>query len=212
MTSMSIFDHKVPDDDHDYYDVTFFEDTILTLVTAKPSYVDFWINDIERIHRRRLHSLVVGLFIEWRPNRRNNVNPVATLQLCVGHRCLIFQIIHSPTTPLLRDFLLNPSYTFVGAGIEDDVKKLKDGYNLDVGRTMDLRALVTEKYNRPDLGNVGLKGLTRIVLGKELIKQKIVSKSRWDNRRLSPAQVEYACIDAFLSFEIGRILISGNTN
>jgi hypothetical protein len=32
---------------------------------------------------------------------------------------------------------------------------------------------------------------------------------KWDTWRLSMEQVHYACIDAFVSYEIGRLLLSG---
>ncbi|KAL4557078.1 hypothetical protein LXL04_035248 [Taraxacum kok-saghyz] len=207
--TMSIVDHELPYDTHNLYDVRFFEDTISTIVTNTPSYVDTWISDVERIHRSRLHSLVVGLDVEWRPNQsRNFENPVATLQLCVGRSCLIFQILHSPMVPQsLRNFFSNPSYTFVGVGIDNDLEKLTEDHNLVAAKTADLRALAAEMYGLRELKNSGIKDLTRRVLGKEMNKPKGITMSRWDNQWLSSAQVQYACIDAFLSFEIGRILI-----
>ncbi|KAI3767571.1 hypothetical protein L2E82_17793 [Cichorium intybus] len=85
-----------------------------------------------------------------------------------------------PYNPFVTQrLLLNPSYTFADVGIEDDVLKLKRDYNLNVGTMADLRGLTAEN-GRTDLGNVGLKGLTRIVLGKELKTEKFVMKSRWD--------------------------------
>lgn len=57
-----------------------------------------------------------------------------------------------------------------------------------------------------ELKNAGLKNMARFVLGKEMEKPKSVTRSRWDNRRLTPDQVHYACIDAYVSFEIGRVL------
>ncbi|KAL8199744.1 hypothetical protein R6Q57_013312 [Mikania cordata] len=212
--AISIVDHQLPDYTHNLYDVTFFQNTISTIVTNTPSYVDSWIADIQRIHHRRLHSLVVGLDVEWRPNHSRNVeNPVATLQLCVGRRCLIFQILHSPSIPQsLITFLGNRSYTFAGVGIENDVEKLTEDYNLVIARTADLRTLAADAYGVRELKNAGIKELTSRVLGVEMNKPKGITMSRWDNQWLTPPQVQYACIDAFLSFEIGRILISGNHN
>ncbi|KAF5766786.1 putative DNA helicase [Helianthus annuus] len=212
--AISISNHQVPYNTHDYFDVTFSNDTILTLVTHTPSYVDMWISDIERIHRHRLHSLVVGLDIEWRPSFNRNIqNPVATLQLCVGRRCLIFQLLHAPSIPQsLVNFLRNPNYTFTGVGIESDVEKLVDDYNLGVERMEDLRTLAAEAYGEWELKNGGIKSLAERVLGKEVNKPKWVTMSKWDQQWLKPAQVQYACVDAFLSFEIGKVLISGNYN
>ncbi|KAI3508290.1 hypothetical protein L1887_23296 [Cichorium endivia] len=206
---MSILNHQVPDDTHDFYSVTFFEDTIRTLVTATPSCVDTWISDLERTYRHRLYSLIVGLDVEWHPNRdRDYENPVATLQLCVGRHCLIFQFLFTPTMPQsLRKFLLNPSYTFTGVGIGKDVEKLKENWSLKVVNTADIGVLAAEEYGMKNLRNAGLKELTKRVLRKELIKPAEVTMSDWDDERLTPVQVQYACIDAFLSYRIGRFLI-----
>ncbi|KAL7585139.1 3'-5' exonuclease [Lactuca sativa] len=214
--AMSIrrFEHETPNNTHDTFEVTFFEDTVLPIVTKTPSIVDVWVTRIEHKYRRRPHSLVVGVDVEWRPNLiRSYENPVATLQLCVGRRCLIFQLLFSPTMPQsLKNFLRNPSYTFVGVGINNDVEKLMQNWNLEVANTADIGDLAAEEYGMRNLRNAGLKGLTRRVLGKELIKPQNVTMSDWDDERLTLAQVQYACIDAFLSYKIGSILISGNYN
>nr|KAJ0184572.1 hypothetical protein LSAT_V11C900479120 [Lactuca sativa] len=138
---------------------------------------------------------------------------MATLQLCMGRRCMIFQLLFSPRMPQsLRNFLRNPAYTFVDVVIKNDVEKLMENWNLEVANTTDIGALATEEYGMRNLRNTGLKGLMSRVLGKELIKLKSVTMSDWDNEWLTLDQVQYACIDAFLSYKIVSILISGNHN
>lgn len=208
---ISIVDHEVETYSHEFFDVNLNNDSIFTLVTNTSSMVDSWISDIERIHRRRLHRLIVGLDIEWRPHFGPYRNRVATLQLCVGHRCLIFQLICAPAIPdSLLDFLGNASYTFVGIGIQSDVEKLHMDYNLDVANVVDLAHLAAHELGSRNLRNAGLKGLAWEVLGMEINKPKRVTLSRWDSRYLCYDQVRYACIDAFLSFEIGRHLNASN--
>ncbi|GKE49438.1 Werner syndrome-like exonuclease [Tanacetum coccineum] len=112
----------------------------------------------------------------------------------------------------LKDFLSNTSYTFVGVGIESDVEKLIGDYNLSVGKMLDLRVLASEVYGVKELKNSGIKDLGFRVLGREIKKPKSVTMSRWDNEWLVPTQVQYACVDAFLSYEIGRVLINGGQN
>ncbi|XP_022147765.1 Werner Syndrome-like exonuclease, partial [Momordica charantia] len=195
---------------HNCYDITFDSDQIKTTITSSPYMVDHWISRILRFHRRRLHRLLVGLDVEWRPNfNRSRRNPAATLQLCVGRRCLIFQLIHAPEIPhSLLHFLGDETFTFVGVGIDQDARKLFDDYDLTVNNAVDLRSMAVDRTGRRDLRNAGLKDLAREILGREIAKPKAVTMSRWDDEYLTSAQVAYASIDAFLSFEIGRSLSS----
>ncbi|KAL8467648.1 hypothetical protein ACS0TY_031048 [Phlomoides rotata] len=205
-----IIDHELPHDTHNTYDVIFFGESIHTTVTYDPTVVTRWISDVESINRQCLHNLIVGLDIEWRPNIRNQNNPAATLQLCVGRRCLIFQLIHSPSFPnSLINFLDNLNYKFVGIRVKEDVEKLEEDYEIEFNtNTVDLVELAAAKYGREELKNPGLKGLASLVMEKEVEKPKSVVLSRWDNQYLSPSQVRYACVDAYVSFEIGRILMA----
>uniref|UniRef100_A0A803LT62 3'-5' exonuclease domain-containing protein n=2 Tax=Chenopodium quinoa TaxID=63459 RepID=A0A803LT62_CHEQI len=191
-----------------YLNVNFSNHSIATTVTSSAESVESWINRVEYIHRRRLHKLVVGLDIEWRPNTsRYFRNPVAVLQLCVGHHCLVFQLLYATRIPQgLVDFLTNEDYTFVGVGIDDDVQKLKQDYGLDVNYTVDLRTLVSTRWDEPSFRNSGLVSLAYNVLDLEYVKQRNITLSDWSQPNLSIAQVQYAAIDAFLSFEIGKKL------
>lgn len=75
-------------------------------------------------------------------------------------------------------------------------------YGLSVKNLVDLRSLGDgEEYK-----NLGLKSFALGVLGKEVSKPKRVTMSRWDNEWLNTDQVLYACLDAFISFDIGRVL------
>ncbi|KAF2288051.1 hypothetical protein GH714_004111 [Hevea brasiliensis] len=102
-------------------------------------------------------------------------------------------------------------FLFVGVGIESDVEKLVEDYGLSVRNTVDLRGLAAEKLGVKELKNAGLKDLVKEVLGKEIKKPKRVTMSRWDNPWLTPDQVQYACLDAFVSSEIGRSLVNLDT-
>ncbi|XP_042482442.1 Werner Syndrome-like exonuclease isoform X2 [Macadamia integrifolia] len=173
-------------------EVIFFEDNILATVTHSPSIVDQWLSLIQRIHSRRLHRLIVGFDVEWRPNRhRGATNPVAVLQLCVGRRCLIFQIRYSRTIPQsLTSFLNNHDYTFVGVGIRGDVNKLYQDYGLWVTRTMDLRTLAAQSLDMNELKRAGLKTLALVVLDKEVEKPHYITMSNWENFHLSDDQLQ----------------------
>jgi len=55
-----------------------------------------------------------------------------------------------------------------------------------------------------------LTALAREVLAVDYDKPRTITMSNWEKEQLSDAQIQYACIDAFLSFEIGRCLDAGN--
>ncbi|WOL15976.1 hypothetical protein Cni_G24758 [Canna indica] len=185
-------------------------DHVLTTVTASGAKVERWVDKILNTHRCRLHQLVVGLDCEWRPSYSPQQNPVAVLQICVGHRCLIFQLQHADYTPQsLVDFLGDDRFTFVGAGVDGDAQRLQEDEELNVANTLDLRHLAVEKLGRPDLRNAGLARLAEIVMDFRMHKPRRVTMSNWDQMYLTYDQISYACADAFISFEIGRRLRFG---
>lgn len=194
------------------YNVVVDDVSFETWVTRCPATVEKWIRGTENRNHRRLHRLIVGLDIEWRPNTRyREDNPVAILQLFVSRRCLIYQLQKADKIPKdLKNFLKNPNYTFVGVGIQNDKQKLYRDYSLEVTKTTDLREMAAHELGDPDLRNAGLKKLAKVILRKDVDhkNQLKMTRSDWDNDRLSIAQVLYACLDAYLSFAIGRELQS----
>ncbi|TVU35186.1 hypothetical protein EJB05_17063, partial [Eragrostis curvula] len=137
--------------------------------------------------------------------------PVAVLQLCVGRRCLVFQIFRADYVPdALFDFLADDRFYFVGVGVHDDAAKLRAQYGLEVARAKDLRGLAAYMFGKPELRRAGLHTLAWEVMGVKMHKPYHVRVSSWDARRLSQAQLMYACADAFASFEIGRRLYDGD--
>lgn len=209
MAATSIVDHEVGEATHDVFTVTFKDTRIETLVTHTPHVVDSWIAATEESSLPRGPGrLLVGIDVEWRPNKStHDDNPIATIQLCVARRCLIFQPIYAPhIPPSLAVFLANPDHTFVGVGIDEDAEKLLGDYNLKVSNAVDLRSMAAEQLRNPSLRKAGLKSLAMAVLHESVEKPKRVTMSRWDQEWLNYDQVQYACLDAFLSSEIGRFL------
>lgn len=152
------------------YVVFFDDDAIHTTLADSGNVVDSWLDEIYRVHRRRLHRLVVGLDVEWRPSySRYDVPPVAVLQLCVCRRCLVFQILHADYLPdALFDFFADDRFTFVGVGIHGDLAKLRAGYGLEVENAVDLRCLAADELGNPGLRRAGLVGLVREVMGVQM--------------------------------------------
>ncbi|KAK1386716.1 3'-5' exonuclease domain-containing protein [Heracleum sosnowskyi] len=184
--TVTIFDHELPDETHNLYDISFFSTSIHTLLTYHSSHVTSWLRDVTLSPTSNL----IGFDVEWRPNfQRNQDNPIATVQLCTGTKCLIYHIVHADMIPQsILNFLNNTSYTFVGVGIAADVEKLLDDYGITVGKYVDLRPVAASVRGIRQLKNAGLKELTRVVLEKEISKPKSVTMSRWDNPWLTSSQ------------------------
>ncbi|CAL4962248.1 unnamed protein product [Urochloa decumbens] len=191
-------------------DVRFEGELIHTTVTSSGEAVEGWLDEIYSVHRRRLQKLVVGLDVEWRPLFGPGYSRTALLQLCVGRRCIIFQLLHADYIPdALDEFLGDPRYRFVGVGVQDDAVRLSRDYDLEVENTVDLGELVADNID-PDLRKAGLKAIASAVMGATVDKPQRVRTGRWDAYELSDEQIKYACIDAFVSFEVGRKLLTGD--
>ncbi|KAI3869549.1 hypothetical protein MKX03_012126 [Papaver bracteatum] len=193
--------------------VHFYNERIHTVVTNTASVVDEWILKIYDDFHNKLNNLVVGLDCEWKANfeKGNRIrNRLAVLQLCVAHQCLIFQFKCRDYIPAsLYKFLNNEKFIFVGVGVDEDCDKLFDDYRLSVAKTIDLRPLAVEKLKRKELKRAGLKSLADTVLARDLPKPKKVTLSKWDAPFLTYRQIQYACLDAFVSFKLGIFLMQG---
>jgi ribonuclease D len=195
----------------DVWYVPFEEDHIKTTVTSSGAAVNRWLREIRYKYRWVYHKLIVGLDVEWRPSYGYTQNRVALLQLCVGRRCLIFQLLHADYFPdALEEFLADPDFRFVGVGVQEDANRLNNDHDLEVANTVDLRGLAADCKHDYWLRQAGLKDIARAVMGSDLDKPYDVRMGPWDAEHLSQEQIKYACIDAFVSFEVGRKLLTGD--
>ncbi|KAI6669410.1 hypothetical protein NL676_004295 [Syzygium grande] len=189
--------------------ILFYGNEITTWVTDEPAVVSCWIREVEHVHCRRLGRLIAGLGIQWcaSPEPNDGIYRVATLRLCAGHKCLIFRPLHARYIPRsLFVFLANANNTFVGVGVAEGARKLAKDYGLYVSCTVDIRRLAAERLRNDLWGYKNLKELYKEILHKELEKPKEITSSRWDEKALTDRQIEYGCLDAFASFELGRVL------
>ncbi|KAK7395987.1 hypothetical protein VNO78_16645 [Psophocarpus tetragonolobus] len=166
------------------YEISVGDYSIRTLVTASPSRAGSWLGAYTRDRQDR----EVGLDVEWRPNTEPNMqNPVATLQLCVDHRCLVFQILHAPSIPrALTSFLANPNNIFVGVGIQDYVHKLLRDHNLRVANFSDMGPLARDILH---LRKPGLTNVAKEVLDLDYKKPHHITMSPWDSPFLTDEQL-----------------------
>ncbi|CAN1155570.1 3'-5' exonuclease [Linum perenne] len=180
----------------------FYDHKIHTTVTSTPSIVRKWIRHSLHFHRYLRHKLVVGLGVQWRAPYGDSAS---TLQLCIGSRCLIFQLRHAHDVPtILERFLADPDITFVGVCNHRDAQMLRDSedFDLEVSTLLDLRNIAAESIGLSK--NLSMEDLAEDVLGyRGVHKPTSVGMSNWDVKWLSEEQVQYASVDAVVSFLLG---------
>ncbi|XVF38893.1 hypothetical protein REPUB_Repub20aG0142100 [Reevesia pubescens] len=186
------------------FTVNFFSEPISTTVTSTPSVVRNWLFKVLHLHRIRRNRLVIGLGVQWNPCSSNIAHPsAATLQLCIGRKCLIFQLLHANHVPLsLRRFLADPRNTFVGVwNHSDEAMLLRSKHGISVSRLVDARDVAAEESGISP--RLSMEKLAEIFLGADEVKKpKRIGVSAWDSYWLSLEQIQYACV----SFELGKTL------
>ncbi|KAF7806808.1 exonuclease mut-7-like protein [Senna tora] len=186
--------------------------TVIVTVTSSGAAVKEWLSTTRFIHHRRRHRLVVGVGVQRTVEETYRSYPPAdTLQLCVGRRCLIFQLAHADFIPaVLRKFLLNPSNTFVGFWNQQDAKRLRIcRHSLQMWRTpLDVRMMVAEEEGPgSELWKAKREIIIRQWLGFEDVTfSDEIGRSNWGREVLSYDQIVQSCRDAFCAFLIGRNL------
>ncbi|KAJ9181781.1 hypothetical protein P3X46_005839 [Hevea brasiliensis] len=193
--------------DHRLFIVDFFGTAIDVTVTLSASVARKWLYTTLFLRRRYKGRLVVGVGVQWTPWNGNDP-PADTLQLCVGTRCLIFQLSLADTVPrILRRFLLNPSITFVGIWNGSDEKKLlMSVHELSIHRLLDLRKYVLTDDGE-SLDRASVERIVKECLGYEGVRlEKHISMSDWGDEDLSYGQILQACVDSYVAFEIGKKL------
>nr|CAB3455468.1 unnamed protein product [Digitaria exilis] len=187
--------------------------SVQTTVTPRPAVVRRWLYTTLWLNRRRIHSggLTVGMGVQWTPQfrlRRSRRLPAGaeprpgTLQLCVGNRCLVFQIARAggagAPPQILRRFLADGRVTFAIYRVESDRRKLRAHHGMEVESAMELQGA-------GGLGNASMKTMAEKLLGirSGVEKPEAVMTSRWDGPTLSREQVRYAAVDAYISCRLG---------
>ncbi|KMS96177.1 hypothetical protein BVRB_001410 [Beta vulgaris subsp. vulgaris] len=174
------------------FTVNFFSTKIHTVVTSTPAVARKWVHSLRYHHRNSLPH--IGLGVQWRPTY--SADSAATLQLCVDDDCLIYQLAHTTAVPAaLRRLLADDRVTFFGVHNGRDRKLLEESeHELEVECLVDL----AKKYG---YGNWSMQDMAAKVLGKyDVVKPYWLGVSDWDDYWLSNEQIQYACVDAHLSY------------
>ncbi|KAL6880470.1 hypothetical protein ACP4OV_012035 [Aristida adscensionis] len=187
---------------------------VVTTVTAHRGVARRWVRATMWRFAARLRpaaaGLTVGLGVQWTPPPRalpGGAPPAAaTLQLCAGGRCLVFQLARAggAVPALLRRFLADARVTFAGYNVAADRRRLRAHHGLEVASAMELR-------RESGMGRASLGEMAAALVGLRMAaKPAAVVRSDWGAAKLSKKQVRYACVDAYLSCRLGVHLRAGD--
>jgi hypothetical protein len=171
------------------HEVEFFKErypSIKTTVTCIAGVVAEYINEIKGSPPPK--CLLVGLDTESIELLSDEHN-VALLQLCVGSRCLIYQVRHDgyKLIDVLGKFLSEEGHIFVGAHISNDVECLQQDYGIKISNWRDLQLIVSEiddKYSHLYQNDYrsSLEKIGNVVLELPLYKDRKVNQKLWGLR------------------------------
>jgi hypothetical protein len=157
--------------------------------------------------QKSMQDGIIGVDLEWRPDDGpTKDSKVALIQLasatvCVLIRCKFF---NDKLPSSLASFFADSSCTFVAFSWDsNDEHKMRRSFGIGkecFSKFIDLRLVAEE------LGyyGCGLATLTKHVLGVRLQKARTVSQSNWARQYLTPAQIQYAALDALLTGGVFR--------
>jgi len=144
---------------------------------------------IEYLSRQR----IIGFDTETRPTFQANAkrNGVALLQLSGSDRAYIFRLHSLGLTDDLCMLLSSKSTIKVGAAVHDDIKGLQHYKKFIAKGFVDLQT-VGENWG---IKEKSVKKMAAIILGFKISKSQQLSN--WEAQELTPAQIQYAAIDAW---------------
>jgi ribonuclease D len=144
---------------------------------------------------------VLGFDIECKPNFKKGPNsPPALLQLATSKQAYLFRLYPVMKLGPLLEILEDPNIIKTGVALKDDLNNLQkiepftpEGFD-DIAKIA--QSLKIEQ--------TGLRNLTAIFFKQRLSKS--AQLSNWEKQPLTPAQINYAATDAWISRELYLIM------
>jgi ribonuclease D len=145
---------------------------------------------------------ILGFDTETKPTfKKGAYNHVSLVQLSTSSKAYLFRLNSIGLPDSLVELFTNESILKVGVAIHDDIISLRKLKEFEPAGFLELQTYVKE-YGVLDNG---LKKLSANILGFSISKRQ--QTSNWEAEVLSQAQIEYAATDAWVCFEIYKILM-----
>ena len=155
------------------------------IVIDRPEDVATAVDDLKQ-------CTLIGFDTETRPSfRRGESNTISLLQLATDKRAYLFRLKKIGPNQLLKDLLESEEHMKVGLSVHDDFHSLN--------RWMPCRPknfIELQKYVKAfGIEEMSLQKIYAIVFNKKISKRQQLSN--WEAEELTPAQQQYAAIDAW---------------
>ena len=160
------------------------------IVIDRPEDVSIAIEDLKQCS-------LIGFDTETRPSfRRGESNTISLLQLATDKRAYLFRLKKIGQNQLLKELLESEDHMKVGLSVHDDFHSLN--------RWMPCRPknfIELQKYVKAfGIEEMSLQKIYAIVFNKKISKRQQLSN--WEAETLTPAQQQYAAIDAWACRDI----------
>lgn len=140
---------------------------------------------------------VLGFDTETKPTfKKGDQHKIALIQISNSKIAWLIRVNKIGLPPALVSLLEDDSVLKIGAGLHDDMRRLRQISKLNPGGFLDLQKYV-EAFN---IESKGLKKLVAIILGFKISKAQ--QMSNWEAEILSEQQRIYAATDAWVCLEI----------
>ena len=136
---------------------------------------------------------IIGFDTETKPSfKKGEKNTISLLQLATADLALLVKLKEVGLPDELIAFFEDPTILKVGAAIHDDIKSLQFYHKFTQKSFVDLQSIVSNW----GIQDKSVRKLAGIILGVRVSKSQQLSN--WEATELSPAQISYAAIDAWV--------------
>lgn len=147
---------------------------------------------------------IVGFDTETKPSfRKGQTNQVALMQISTTDTCFLIRLNRLGVFPELKEFLENDKVTKIGLSLKDDFQVINRLAPVNPQGFIDLQSLVREY----DIRDCSLTKIYAILFDHRISKSQRLTN--WEAAELTPAQQQYAALDAFACLRIYHYLRSG---
>lgn len=140
---------------------------------------------------------IIGFDTETRPSFRKGVSyKTALLQLSTEDTAVLIRLQYVGLSAVITNILQSSKVLKIGAAIRDDIKGLQQFKRYQPAGFVDLQSIV----HKWDIQELSVKKMAAIVLGVKVSKAQRLSN--WEATQLTPSQIDYAAVDAWVCRQI----------